>query len=246
VGKVGHIYSKDYIQEKWLLRLMEGKYPPAKVRVSAYHIELLKDAFQNLVGEPLIPMVRVSSAQYLSFGLLKVRKNHKGEDSNYSDWGLMIGGSCHWCFKGPDGFSLGTDDFGPENERRDEHAKPFYARLGNDPIIVESFEILENGTQILSFSDGYTLTIRVPRSVSRYSEPWRFMTPRDDFRGHLVMTEFGLKWGFRLVGPRSTNAKARRSRRLEIKDHPGKRLKKQFNRADQARRRLRYSLKRTP
>ncbi len=234
MGQVAHIYSKDYLQDKRLRRMMESEFPHVKVRLTSYELGLMRDAMKNLVGEPLIHMVRVSPAQYLSFGMLMVRKNHKGEDSNYSDWGMMIGGSCHWCFHGPDGFSLGTDNFGPEKERHDEHAKPFYSRLNNDSIVVESIQIFDDGSQVLSFGEGYSLTIRMPEAVCRYSEPWRFMPRVNDFRGHLCLTEFGMKWGFRLAGLRKTNAKARNERRKEIIYHPGMRLKKKFNRADQA------------
>ena len=94
--------------------------------------------------------------------------------------------------------------------------------------------MLPDGKQVLSLSDGFSLTIKMPDGVSRYSEPWRFMPRVNDFRGHLCLTEFGMKWGFRLAGLRKTNAKARNERRKEIIYHPGMRLKKKFNRADQA------------
>ena len=191
----------------------------------------MRDALKDLVGEPLTHMVRASPSQYLSFGEQKPSKNSKGEDSTKSDWGLMIGGSCHWCFQGPNGFSLGTDDFGPDRARRDEHAEPFYSRLNKDPIIVESIEIHADGIQSLSFSEGFTLTIRMPDGVGRYDEPWRFMPRRDDFRGQLVLKEFGLTWGFRSNGPRCTRCTALSWRRMSIKSRPGRRSRSKFTRA---------------
>lgn len=207
---------------------------------TAYQIGLLENALGSLVGEPMTSMFRVSTAQYLCFGVENPSENHIGEDDNRSDWGLMIGGSCHWRFEGPDGFTLGTDDFGPDKELRDEHADDFYDRLENNPLIVRSIEILQDGVQVISLSDGYSLTTRMPDSVSKDSEPWRFMPQLHDFRGHLCLTEFGLRWGFRLVRMRKTNAIARCSRRKEIKYYPGTRLKKRYNRAEQAKCRLKY------
>lgn len=232
--------SKKPALDKRLLRIFEVEWPKARVRLTNYELALLREALENLVGEPLTYMVRLSTAQYLSFGVQKPCKDLKGDDSTRSDWGLMIGGSCHWKFEGPNDFRLGTDDFGPEGERRDEHAKPFYSRLNKDSIVVDKVQILEDGTQVLSFTDGFSLTIKMPDGVSRYSEPWRFMPPRHDFRGHLCLMEFGLKWGYKLNGPRQTNARARYSRRNQIKYEPGTRLKKAYNRADQAKWRLKY------
>ncbi len=188
---------------------------------------------ENLVGEPLTYMFRVSTAQYLRFGEQEPDKNYKSEEDSESYWALMIGGSCHWRFDGPCGFALGTDDFDQDKELRDEHADEFYDRLDEDPLIVTSIEVLPDGMQVLSLSDGFSLTIKMPDGVSRYSEPWRFMPRVNDFRGHLCLTEFGMKWTFRLAAPRKTNANARNERRKEIKYYPGRRLKKRFNRADQ-------------
>ncbi len=211
----------------------EIEWPESRVRLTSYQLGLIRDAMENLVGEPLTKMGRLSSAQYLRFGEEKPYKNYKGDHETRSDWGLWIGGSCHWQFAGPDGFLLGTDDFGPEGEKLDDHADEFYDRLDEDPLFVTSIEVLPDGKQMLSLSDGFSLTIKLPRGVSRYSEPWRFMPRVNDFRGHLCLTEFGMKWGFRLAGLRKTNAKARHERRKEIKYYPGTRLKKRFNRADQ-------------
>jgi hypothetical protein len=215
----------------------EIEWPESKVRLTNYQLGLIKDALGNLVGEPLTKMGRLSSAQYLRFGVEKPSKNYKGDHETRSDWGLWIGGSCHWQFAGPDGFLLGTDDFGPEGERLDDHANEFYDRLDEYPLIVTSIKVLSDGMQVLSLSDGFSLTIKMPDGVSRYSEPWRFMPRVNDYRGHLCLTESGMKWGFRLAGRRMTNAKARHERRKEIKYYPGTRLKKRFNRADQAARR---------
>lgn len=221
-------------------RIFEIEWPKARVRLTSYELSLMRDALRNLLGEPLTNMVRVSTAQYLRFGVEKPCKDYKGEDDTRSDWGLMIGGSCHWRFEGPNGFKLGTDDFGPDKDLHDEHADDFYDRLGDDPLVIRSVEVLLNGTQIFALSDGYSLTIRMPEGVGRYGEPWRFMPPRDDFRGHLVLTEFGLKWGFRLIGPRNTRGTRLKWRRMSIKSRPGIRRKRRINRAERAKWLLTY------
>jgi len=203
--------------EARLRRKFDAEDRPVKVRLRPYDIELLHDALENLVGQPLTHMVRAGGAQYFSFGEQKPRKNYMGEDSTGSDWGLMAGTSCHWLVTGPDGFQVGSDDFYPE--RKDEHAKPFYDLMGSSPIVVQSVVVTDDGVQHLAFSEGYSMVIRMPESVSRFGEPWRFRPPRSDFRGHLVLREFKLVWGFRNPKRPPYYLRSRKNRRVRRTHH---------------------------
>lgn len=194
-----------------MVRVMARLERAVTVRLTPYQIDLIRDALANLVGEPLTHMVRLGASQYFSFGVQRPYKDFRGEEGTRSDWGMMVGGSCHWILTGPDDFSLGTDDFGPERERRDEHAKEFYALMDSSPIAIESVQIDDDGTQYLTFSDGYALKIQLPKEMEAGEDPWRFMPQESDFRRHLVLTEFGFIWTFRLRGRKRKNPKLRRN-----------------------------------
>lgn len=193
-----------------MARVMARLERVVTVRLTSYQVDLMRDALAKLVGEPLTHMVRFGS-QYFSFGIQRPYKDLRGEERTRSDWGLVVGGDSQWCITGPNGFSLGTENFGPEKERRDEHAKPFYALMYSSPIVIESVQVDDDGTQYLTFSDGYVLKIEIPKDMEVGAEPWRFMTKNGDFRGHLVLNEFGLVWTFRFPSRKRKNPRQRRN-----------------------------------
>ena len=196
-----------------------------KVRITPHQVELIREALQNLVGEPLTHMVRALGMQYFRFGVQRPCKDYNGEEATQADWGIMVGSKSYWQVEGPDGFLLSSDNFPKDQERTDLHAKEFYNRQGTNPLVVLETTVSDDGSHSLLFSEGYRLKVRFPETLGKYEEPWRFMTPTSDFRGHLVLEQFVLRWGFRFPGIRRTTCLAISARRSQILSRPGKRSK---------------------
>lgn len=143
-----------------------------------------------LVGKPLSDMRRYVGYQNFEIGEQKPKKNHKGDDITMADWSLES--NSRWRVEGPNGFVLSWEHFDPE--RRDEHAAPFYARLEDDPLIVQTVELHIDGVLRLSLSEGFTLTFEPWPFEDEDVIDWGFMPPDDDTRGDLRLTAEGLGW----------------------------------------------------
>jgi len=152
--------------------------------------QLACEALSALVGLPLSDMWRYAGCQKFEFGEQKATVNRKGQDATRADWGLVA--SCFWRIDGPGGFSLTWEHFMPE--RRDGHAYPFYQLLGDEPPVVESVEVKEDGGLRIGLTGGYLLALDPRSDLVEDLAYWRFMPPEDDPRGHLVLGENELAW----------------------------------------------------
>jgi len=147
-----------------------------------------QEAFSPLIGLPLSDMWRYGSQKF-EFGEQKPHLNRKGEETTWADWGLVVAGA--WHLSGPNGFALSSEHFAPE--RHDEHAKDFYESLDDEPPIVQTVEVLENGGLRIEMSRGYRLGIDPRSTEEEYFEEWRLMPP-NEAQGHLVLDHGGLEW----------------------------------------------------
>ena len=145
-----------------------------------------------LVGLPLSNMWRYLGCQKFEFGEQKPHVNRKGEATTWADWALVA--NCRWRIQGPDAFSLTWEHFGPTPERRDDHADPFYDSLRVDPPVVESVDVEDDGGLRIGMTGGYSLAFDPWPDGEDSSEEWRFMPPKGDPRGHLVLGEENLSW----------------------------------------------------
>lgn len=153
-----------------------------------------QEALSNLIGLPLTDMSRYFEFQKFEFGEQKSHLNHRGEETSWSDWGLVV--ACEWQVEGPDGFVLGHVHFGPD-ARTDDHADSFYELLDSDPLVVEEVQVRVGGAVSFRLTRGYSLELD-PRSSD--VEYWRLMPPEGDPRGHLVFAPDGLEWSGKQQG----------------------------------------------
>ena len=149
-------------------------------------------------GKPLSNMLRYVGFQRFGFGALVKEKNRKGEIVDVVQWAIVV--NCPWVLTGPNAFELTSSHFEPE--RKDDHAKPFYADLGRHEIIVESISVQLSGKIEIWFGDGHHLSIS-PEQTQEMSERnpedfgpehWRIMTPTDESGGTGVLRYSGLEW----------------------------------------------------
>lgn len=147
-----------------------------------------QEALSILIGLPLTDMFRYFEFQKFEFGEQNPHLNDRGEETTWSDWGLVV--ACEWQVEGPDGFVLGHLHFGP-GTRTDHNASSFYELMDSDPLVVEEVQVHLRGAASFRLTRGYSLVLD-PRS--RDVEYWRFMPPEGDPRGHLVFADDGLEW----------------------------------------------------
>ncbi len=127
--------------------------------------------------------------QVLEFGEQKPGINRKGQESSWGDWSFHV--NCLWRIEGPDGFGLSDDHFGPV--RCDEHAMWFYPTLDDGPV-VESLSVLADGALRIRLSRGFSIAIDPRPFDNDHLEEWRFLPPKGDPRGHLVLNLGELGW----------------------------------------------------
>lgn len=141
-----------------------------------------------LIGLPLTDMWRYVGHQKFEFGVQRACKNHKGQDITRADWGFVVAGS--WRITGRMGIIVSSDDFGPDNSRRDVDAYPFYEMPEEAPPIVEAIEASDDGAVCFRMTGEYTLEAWSDGEPD--AEQWRFM-PKDRTRKHFVLTTEGIQ-----------------------------------------------------
>jgi len=148
---------------------------PATVMLTEAQRQEAETAMTALIGQPLTDMWRYMGFQRLEFGEQKPAKNRKGEDITRSDWGLVLGG--YWQIASADGFTLSDAHFGPDKERRDDHADGLYNRLSENPLQVLSIELALNGNLRVELTDRFTLSANTVDFSDWLNEYWRFDAP---------------------------------------------------------------------
>ncbi len=150
------------------------------------------ETLQALVGLPLTDMWRYGEFQKFELGEQKPFVNRKGQAVTRADWGLVV--NCKWRIEGPASFILCSDHFDSEQGRQDSHAKEFYHSLRKVPPVVRAVEVRANGELMLSFTNGYSLSMEPIENRDIDDENWRLMPPEEDSRSDLVLWSGYLDW----------------------------------------------------
>ncbi len=145
-----------------------------------------------IVGKPLTNMWRYAGRQVFAFGPEIEAVMEDGEPATITDCGLTV--LSDWVIRGPARFHLESGDFGPENDRRDQHAKFFYDLVGSDPISVVSVTVSRHGALQFCFTRGYSLEVSPVADLEDWEEQWRFQPSSQDPRGQLILEPRRLRW----------------------------------------------------
>lgn len=167
------------------IRMLQKRGPKMSIR------EEIEIVLRPLLGERLSDMWRAAGMQLFEIGVQRPCKNHKGQDITRADMRLHI--SCCWDIQGPEGKIVSSDDFGPDNTRRDEAAKPFYDMLGDPVLTINAIQADDRGGITLRMSGSHTLCVR-PDWANDYSdwEQWRFLPKNKNMR-HFVIKAGGIE-----------------------------------------------------
>ena len=129
-------------------------------------------------------MSRFVGWQRFEFGPQKPSVNRKGEAITLADYAIHA--VCPWRIVGPEGIVVGSEDYGPDSERRDEQARPFLRTLAETPPVVHSLQADAVGSIRLEMTGGYRPDI-LPMGGCP-DEQWLFLTPGE---GTWVLDERG-------------------------------------------------------
>lgn len=148
-----------------------------------------------LVGKRFSDMMRYAGWQRFEFGEQKPTINRKGRSLRTSD--LAIAAACHWRITQNGNPVVSADDFGPDRERRDDSAMPFYAALPDKGPIIERLTVGERGELLFVCSDGISLEIDATRPLHTWlweneNALWRFLSGDKNDWG-LVLTTDGIE-----------------------------------------------------
>lgn len=156
------------------------------MRLQSEQRNFAEEALKQLVGLPLSDMWRYG-CQKFEFGEQHPQVNRKGEAIHAAEWALVA--ECPWRLSGPSGFELSHEHFGPDLERRDDHAASFYKSIETSPPVVTSIAIASDGRLIVAMTGNFVLAM-VPSGEGT----WRLMPPKHDPRGHFEVGENASGW----------------------------------------------------
>ena len=156
------------------------------MRLDSEQRNLAHGALKDLVGLPLSDMWRYG-CQKFEFGEQHPQVNRKGEAIRAAEWALVA--ECRWRLSGPSGFELSHEHFGPDLDRRDDHAADFYKSLESSPPVVTSIAIASDGRLTLEMTGGVILEMMPTGDAS-----WRFMPPKHDPRAHFEVSVNAFGW----------------------------------------------------
>lgn len=146
----------------------------------------IEETLKPIIGEPLSDMWRYAGFQVFEFGIQRPAVNRKGQPITRSDWAL--GACCTWSICGTEGRVLSSEDFGPDGERHDEAAAPFYQLVDDSSLIVRAIEVGERAQVRFVLSQGFALDI-VLDSDDPQEDQWHFH--QRDRRGTGLMVNGG-------------------------------------------------------
>lgn len=167
------------------IRMLQNRRPRMTVR------EEIETVLKPLLGERLSDMWRAAGMQLFEIGVQRPFKNRKGKDVTRADWSLDV--SCCWSISGPDGEIVSSDDFGPEQARRDDKAMPFYNLLGDPTLAITALRANDEGGIRIQMAGACVLEIwPCWEDAEPEDEHWRLLF-KDENRRHFVVTAAGIQ-----------------------------------------------------
>jgi hypothetical protein len=140
-----------------------------------------EDALAALVGQPLADLSCFMGFQRFEFGEPRVAEDEDGEEAIAFDYSLVL--NCPWQIEDADGLALSFST--------PDQTVAFGQRIDANPPIVIAAEVSDDGSLDLALSEGFALTVSPGEGEM---EQWRFIPPKSDLRGHLVLADRHVYW----------------------------------------------------